>query len=167
MSAPNDLNFDTETYLLFSIYYGAYVALEGIDESATTCLEHLGKAVHATGQVLEWLGFTTISKSSPLGWKPSHALMSLIAEPRQLSQSKKVFPYPKDNEVFDLILNAALGDLEMGSNIPGFVRAVLYFLGLAKETEWGFVPAQRLRELACARPQEERQHQRDEQRVNP
>jgi hypothetical protein len=166
MRAPNDLNFDTETYLLFSIYYGAYMALEGIAESTTTCLEHLGKAVHATGQVLEWLGFTTPSKNSPLGWKPSHALMCLIAEPRQLSQSKKVFPYPKDDEVFDLILNATLGDLETGSNIPGFVRAVLYFLGLAKETEWGFVPTQRLRELACARRQEGGR-QRGEQRVNP
>ena len=36
MRVPNDLEFDTETYLLFSIYYEANGFLKGVDGSAAS-----------------------------------------------------------------------------------------------------------------------------------
>jgi hypothetical protein len=155
MHVPNDLNFDTETYLLFSIYYQANL-LKDMDESAETFLERFEKQIRGTGQVLEWLGLATPDKHSPLGWKPSHSLMSLIATPRKRSKSRKAFASSEDNELFDMIFHAALGELEVDSNIPDFVVRVLRDLGLAKQADLDLVPTPRLRALACERRQAER-----------
>jgi hypothetical protein len=163
MRVPNDLKFDTETYLLFSIYYKAYGTLVGMDGSAATYLKRFEKEIRGTGQVLEWLGLAKPDKKSPLGWKPSHALMSLIAKPRRHSKCKKPLAYPEDLEVFDMIFDATVGDLEEWSNIPSFVLSVFHLLGLAKEADLDIVPTPRLRRLVCERRQEERQ-QREEQR---
>jgi hypothetical protein len=166
MSAPNDLKFDTETYLLFSIYYEAYGVLKGMDGSAATYLQRFEKEIRGTGQVLEWLGLARTDKKSPLGCKPSHLLMSLIVEPRRCSKSKKSFAYPEDAEVFDMIFDATVGDVEEWSNIPSFVFSVLRLLGLAKESDLlDTVPTPQLYRLAAERRQEERERQRDEQRA--
>jgi hypothetical protein len=162
MGVPNDLNFDTETYLLFSIHYIANGDWEGMDKSAATHVKAFEKEIKATCQVLEWLGLAIPKKKSPLGWKPSHALMSLIAKPH--SKSKKLFSYAEDNEVFDMIFDAALGELKVDSNIPGFVVHVLRDLGLAKEAGDDFVPTPRLRALASERRQAERSRRADESR---
>jgi hypothetical protein len=164
MRVPNDLNFDTETYLLFSIYYEAYGILKGMDESAATYVKRFAKEIRGTGQVLEWLGLATPNKKSPLGWKPSHDLISLIIESRTHSKSKKRCADDEDAEVFDMIFDATMGQVEEWSNIPSFVLSVLQLLGLAKEADLDFVPTPRLRALACERRQDERHRRRDEQR---
>jgi hypothetical protein len=167
MRVPNDLQFDTETYLLFSIYYEAYGILEGMDESAATYMQRFAKQIRGTGQVLEWLGLATPNKSSPLGWKPSHDLMSLIAKPHERSNSRKPGPSAEDNEVFDMILDAAVGELEEDSNIPHFVASVLTGLGLMVRGCDGvdYIPTKRLRRLACTRRQEERRLREEELRA--
>jgi hypothetical protein len=148
MHVPNDLNFDPETYLLFSIYYQACGSLKGMDGGAATYLQHFEKEIRGTGQVLEWLGLATPSEGSPLGCKPSHLLMSLIVEPRKRSQSKKPFGYPEKAEVFyDILFYAKVGDVEECSNIRSFVLSVLRFLGLAKVADFSTVPTTRLRDL--------------------
>jgi hypothetical protein len=45
MRVPNDLHFDTETYLLFSIYYAANGILEGTDGSAAAYVETFAKEI--------------------------------------------------------------------------------------------------------------------------
>jgi hypothetical protein len=163
MRVPNDLQFDTETYLLFSIYYEAYGILKGMDGSAATYVKRFEKEIRGMGQVLEWLNLAIRDKNSPLGWKPSHDLMSLIAKPHKRSKSKKLCSSAEDDEVFDMILDAAVGELEEDSNIPSFVVRVLRDLGLAKEADLDWVPTRRLRALACERRQAER-HQREHER---
>jgi hypothetical protein len=164
MRVPNDLQFDTETYLLFSIYYEAYGILKGMDESAATYVKRFEKEIRGTGQVLEWLGLAIRDKNSPLGWKPSHDLISLIIESRKHSKSKKLHSDDEDAEVFDMIFDATVGKVEEWSNIPSFVLSVLQFLGLAKEADLDCVPTPRLRALVCKRRQEER-HQPDEEHL--
>jgi hypothetical protein len=165
MRVPNDLQFDAETYLLFSIYYEAYGTLKGMDGSAATYLKHFEKEISGAGQVLEWLGLATPNKDSPLGWKPSHALMSLLVEPRKDSKSKKLCADDEDAEVFDMIFDATVGKVEKWSNVRSFVLSVLQFLGLVKEADLDRVPTPRLRRLACERRQEERHLREEERRV--
>jgi hypothetical protein len=164
MRVPNDLQFDTETYLLFSIYYNAY-RFEGID-TAASYLKEFKTQIHATGQVLEWLGLATPDKSSPLGSKPSHALIDLVAKPRRRSKSRKTCSTPDDDKVFDMIFDATVHKLEDWFDIPHFVLCVFHYLGLAKEADFDFVPAPGLRSLACERRQEERRLRGEERRVN-
>jgi len=165
MSVPNDLNFDTETYLLFSIYREAYPGIRGMDGSAATYMKRYEKEIRGTGQVLEWLRLATPDKQSPLGCKPSHDLISLIVKPRRNSKSKKPWAYAEDDEVFDMILDATLGELGEDSRIPSFVASVLRHLGLAKRADLNTVPTPRLCRLAAERRQEERR-ERDEQRLH-
>jgi hypothetical protein len=167
MRVSNDLQFDTETYLLFSIYYEAHGILKGMDESAATFMKRFAKQIRATGQVLEWLGLATANKNSPLGWKPSHDLMSLIARPHKRSNSRKPGASAEDNEVFDMILDAAVGELEEDSNIALFVASVLTGLGLMARGCDGcdYIPTKKLRWLACERRQEERHLLEERRRV--
>jgi hypothetical protein len=148
MHVPNELKFDAETYLLFSIYYQACGSLKGMDGSAATYLQRFEKEIRGTGQVLELLGLARPDEKGPLGWKPSHLLMSLIVEPHRRSQRKQPFGYPEKAEVFDDILfHAKVGDVEECSNIRSFVLLVLRFLGLAQGTDFSTVPTTRLRDL--------------------
>ena len=164
MRVPNDLEFDTETYLLFSIYYEAYGPFEVMDESAATYVKRFEKQIRGTGQVLEWLGLAIPDKNSPLGCKPSHDLVSLIAKPHKPSKSKKSCPSAEDDEVFDMILDAAVGELEEESSIASCVAKVLTALGLmVRGRDYDYIPTKRLRKLACERHQEER-NQRNEER---
>jgi hypothetical protein len=167
MRVPNDLEFDTETYLLFSVYYEANGFLKGVDGSAASFMKHRAEEIQVTGQVLEWLGLATRDKESPLGWKPSHDLMSLIARPHKPSNSRKFGASVEDYELFDMILDAAVGELEEDSAIPGFVAPVLTGLGLMVRGCDGvdYIPTKRLRWLACKRRQEERHLREEERRV--
>jgi hypothetical protein len=162
MQVPNDLQFDTETYLLFSVYYKAHPILEDMDESAATYVRRFDKEIQGAGQVLEWLGLATANKSSPLGWKPSHDLVSLILESRRPLKGSKRFPTDEDTKVFTMIIDAAVGKVEEWPSIYCFVVEVFHLLGLAKEADLAFVPTPLLRALACKRRQEQR-HQRDEE----
>jgi hypothetical protein len=165
MRVPNDLQFDTETYLLFSIYYEAYGPFQVMDKSAATYVKRFEKQIRGTGQVLEWLGLAVRDKNSPLGWKPSHDLISLIAKPHKPSKSKKSCSSAEDDEVFDMSLDAAVGELEEDSNIPRCVGRVLIALGLMVRSscDCDYIPTKRLRTLACERLQKER-NQRNEER---
>jgi hypothetical protein len=166
MRVPNDLKFDTETYLLFSIYYEAYGILKGMDGSAATYVKRFEKQIRGMGQVLEWLALAIRDKNSPLGWKPSHDLISLIAKPHKPSKSKRMYPSAEDDEVFDMILDAAVGELDENSNIPSCVASLLTALGLmvrSGDDLGGYIPTKRLRKLACERHQKER-YQRNEER---
>jgi hypothetical protein len=156
MRVPNDLRFDTETYLLFSIYYKSYGILKGMDGSAATYVKRFEKEIRGGGQVLEWLGLAIRDKNSPLGWKPSHDLISLSMESRKHSKSRKLGADDEDAEVFDMIFDATVDDVGEWSNIRSFVLSVLRFLGLAKEADLDCVPTPRLRALVCGRRQEER-----------
>jgi hypothetical protein len=130
MNAPNDLNFDIETYLLFSIYYNAYQGYK--NGSAAGYLQRFANEIRGAGQVLEWLGLAKPDNQSRLGWMPSNALVSLIVNPRR-SKSKKDFGNAKDLEVFDMIFDATVGDDEEWSDTRIFVISVLTVLGLAKK----------------------------------
>jgi hypothetical protein len=125
------------------------------------------KQIRGMGQVLEWLGLAIRDKNSPLGWKPSHDLMSLIAKPHKRSNSRKPGGSAEDDEIFDMILDAAVGELEEDSNIPSFVAQVLTGLGLMARGCDGcdYIPTKRLRWLACKRRQEERHLREEERRV--
>jgi hypothetical protein len=151
MHIPRDLQFDTETFLLFSIWYLAKGPLDK-DKTATAYLKDYEKDIRGTGQVLEWLGLARPDKKSALGWKPSHDLMSLIAEPRRLSKSKKECADFEDDEVFDIIFDATIGEHEEWG-FHDFVVSVLRFLGLAKEADDDFVPTSHLRFLVFQRRQ--------------
>jgi hypothetical protein len=167
MRVPNDLKFDTDTYLLFSIHYEAYEPFEGMDKSAATYVKRFEKQIRVMGQVLQWLGLATRDKESPLGWKPSHDLISLIAKPHKRSKSRKPGASVEDDEIFDMILDAAVGELEEDSNIPSFVAKVLAGLGLMVRGCEGvdYIPTKRLRWHACERRQEERHLREEERRV--
>jgi hypothetical protein len=163
MRVPNDLQFDTETYLLLSIYYEAYGIHEGMDESAATYVKRFEKQIRGTGQALEWLGLAIRDKNSPLGWKPSHDLISLIAKPHKPSKSKKSCPSAEDDEVFDMILDAAVGELDENSSICSCVAKVLTGLGLmVRGRDYDYIPTKYLRRLAAERRQGDR-HRREEQ----
>jgi hypothetical protein len=66
MRVPNDLPFDVQTYLLFSIYYRA-LKVGDDDQSVTNFLEQFKKQIQAMGRVLEWLGLAYPSRKSRLG----------------------------------------------------------------------------------------------------
>jgi hypothetical protein len=164
MRVPNDLRFDTETYLLFCIYYEANGMFKGTNGNAATYLKQFESHIRKTGQVLEWLGLANPDKNNPLGWKPSHSLMGLIANAHKPSKSKKSFSSAEDEEVFSMIFESALGELKVDSPFPGFVVRVLRCLGLAKEAGDDYVPTLKLRALACERRQADRSQRANESR---
>ena len=82
MRVPNDLQFDTETYLLFSIYYEAYGPFEVMDESAATYVKRFEKQIRGTGQVLEWLGLAIPDKNSPRAGHHPATCTSLVSSSR-------------------------------------------------------------------------------------
>ena len=87
MQLSNDLNLDTEAYLLLSIYRTASpIELSVYGTTDAMFVEHFDKAIRGAGRVLQWLGLATADDASPLGHKPSHELMHLLA--RQASWSR-------------------------------------------------------------------------------
>jgi hypothetical protein len=70
MQVPNDLQFDTETYLLFSIYYEAYGPFKVMDKSAATYVKRFENQLRGMGQVLEWLGLAILIEAFPRLGKP-------------------------------------------------------------------------------------------------
>jgi hypothetical protein len=161
MRVPNDLNFDTETYLMFGIHYIANGNWEGMDRTAATHMKAFEKEINAMCKVFAWLGLAVPAKNSPLGWKPSHRLTSLIVNPRKRSFSKKDEATHEDNELFDAMLDASLNE-EVPYVLP-FIASALAVLGLVNLTRSGdFIPSPQLREIVARRRQEDRWEQDDQ-----
>lgn len=154
MLVPNDLKFDSGTYLLFAIYYGAWNPF-GPPPDAATYLKQYKNKIRATGRVLESLGLA-VPTTSLLGWKASDSLISLIAKPHgPRLRSKKYEPSYQDKDAFNTIIDYA----RVGNDpcLFGYVKSVLGVLGLARYAENGdVVPTDQLRELAARRREEER-----------
>jgi hypothetical protein len=163
MKIRNDLNLNGEAFLLVSVFHEAN-CVEGLNRSAAVYVKRYKKQIHATGQVLQWLGLATADDQSPLKYKPTDDLMYLFARRRGRVQSKKHFSNAEDGDVFDSIFDTVLGELDEDSNVPGFVVRVFRQLGLAKDAGLDSVPTAQLRTLAAERRQEER-NRRDEAKL--
>ena len=76
-----------------------------------------------------------------------------------------MYPSAEDDEVFDRVLDAAVGELDENSNIPSCVASLLNALGLMVQSgdDLDYIPTKRLRKLAAERHREER-NQRNEER---
>jgi hypothetical protein len=165
MRLRNDLNLDTEAYLLLSIYRTASpIELSVYGTTDAMFVEHFDKAIRGAGRVLQWLGLATADDASPLGHRPSHELMHLLARQPRRTRSKKLDADAEDQDVFDLIFEATLGESYEYLHAFSFVMRVFRHLGLAKEGDGEFIPTVRLRRLAAQRRLEERER-RDEERA--
>jgi hypothetical protein len=165
MEIPNDLNLHPEAYLLLSIYRAATpVQLSVYGTTDAMFVEHYEEAIRGTGQVLQWLGLATADDASPLGHKPSHELMDILARQRRRTRSKKLDADAEDQDVFDLIFEATLGERYENGNAFPFALRVFRHLGIAKEGDGEFIPTARLRRLAALRRLKERERG-DEERA--
>jgi hypothetical protein len=146
----NDLHFDTETYVLLSIYYQAGGGSDDWPESVRTYLDTFAKEIETTGKLLQWLGLATPDEDSPLGSKPSHELISLIVKPRK-GPVKGTASDPDDLH-FEVIFENALDNVDgVPFHIIGFVQAVLAFLGLIEFADDGqWIVTERLINLCVA-----------------
>jgi hypothetical protein len=164
MRVPNDLQLDNEAYLLFSAYYTSSGI--GNTKTAASYLKEFEVGIQGAGQVLGWLGYATPDKSSPLGWKPSQDLISLISNPRRRwpPQIRKISLSAQRKEAYDTMMEAALGDVMWFSDLRNYVASLMELLGLVTLNDLGqVIPKRRLCELVAERRQEERD-QRYEQR---
>jgi hypothetical protein len=157
MRVPNDLYFDSETYLLFSVYYRA-LTVGNRKLSAKSFFERFQKPIQAMGHVFELLDLAYPKGKSRLGWKPSHIMIDLIVRPRRRRlKSRKDSPSAQDEDTFETIIEEALADVEYDSSIRKDVISVLGVLGLVAYASGGKgVPTNLLRELVAKQRLRER-----------
>jgi hypothetical protein len=121
----NDVELDVGPYLLTCLFDRAW----GTTVALCDWSDRKGKEVKRTFRVLEWLGLVEPDKISPLGFKPTHVLMSLVMARGKQFHTLKRPPSQREEYALDCILGAALGERDR-QKLEDWVCKVLHVLGL-------------------------------------
>jgi hypothetical protein len=105
--------------------------------------------IEIAGQLFEYLDLAKSDPESPLGWRPTHLLLEVIAK-RAARQSKPLdrFVHVADDLTTTLLCDAVFGDLTDPSVDTGLGFCVLRALRLLRKDKDGFdLPSLELRQL--------------------
>jgi hypothetical protein len=120
-----DPQLETGPYLLTCIFDRAWGNMVGVSDWAN----EKSKEVKGTLRVLEWLGLAEPDKSSPLGFKPTHVLMSVVMARGTEVHTLKRAPTNREECALYCVLGAALGERDR-QKLQESVCKVLHVLGL-------------------------------------
>jgi hypothetical protein len=125
MNCFNDVQLDVGPFLLTCIFERAWGNAVALHDSSSD----KRKEVKSTFCVLEWLGLVEPDKSSPLGFKPTHVLMSIVMARGNQVHTLERPPSNREECALDCILGAALGERDR-QGLDEWVYKVLHALGL-------------------------------------
>ena len=140
--------FDNDTQLMVRIFQEVF-QLEGYEEhDPVKYVKSYEWEIEEAGQLLAYLGLAKPDRQSPLGWRPTHLLLDVIAK-RAVRRSKPLdrSVCAEDSLIVSLLCDAALGE-ERPKRYPLGALRVLTALGLMRETiDDPDLPALHLRQL--------------------
>jgi hypothetical protein len=147
------LMFDNDTQLLVAIFHEVFEPMandEGIVFWPVKYVRVHKREIEIAGQLFAYLGLAKPDTQSPLGWRPTHRLLEVIAK-RAARWSKPLdrFMHPEDSLTISLLCDAVFGDLTDHSvYTTGLGFRVLHALGLLRDTTDGdSLPSLELRQL--------------------
>ena len=115
-------------------------------------VEKYKRQIEIAGRLFGYLGLAKPDPESPLGWKPTHLLLEVIAK-RAVRRSKLIdrMVCEEDTLIVSLLCDAAFADGSQRDHriySTGLGFHVLRALGLLRETtDGGYLPSPKLREL--------------------
>ena len=128
---------DNETLLLVRIFQEAFQWEDSVEHDPVRYIKSYKSAIEEAGQIFAYLGLAKPDRQSPLGWRPTHLLIEVIAK-RAVRRSRPIdgFACGEDNLIISLLCDAALGE-ERPERYPLCAFNVLNALGLTRETTDG------------------------------
>src|SRR5580700_8760230 len=146
MISPDQVQFDTHTYILLSIFWETNWRADRPIMSAQGFIDQHRRDIVDTCKVLEVLGLAVPDGKSPLNWRPTPDLIDLVTPIREAPGCGEVLATDTEQEA----LSALVGESLIGT--ASYVRDVLAFIGLLKRADDGeWMPTQQLRKLAPER----------------
>jgi len=138
--------FDNDIQLMVSIFHKAF-QMEGAEERDPAKYVKTYKSdIEEAGQLFTCLGLAEPDTQSPLGWRPTPALMEIIANrAARLARPLDGMVSAEDRLIISLLCDAAFGKAH--SDHPLCAIQVLRALGLVQEAYDGDLPTLQLRQL--------------------
>ena len=139
--------FDNDTQLMVSIFRRVFQMARSEEHIPEKYVKSYKSDIEEAGQLFAYLGLAKPDTQSPLGWRPTPALMEIVAN-RTVRRAKPVHKEAsaEDSRIISLLRDAASGDA--CSRYPLCAYSVCYALGLVRETyDDGDLPTLELREL--------------------
>jgi hypothetical protein len=148
--------FDNDTQLLVNIFQKVFQLrgkhTEGEELDPMKYVERYKRQIEIAGQLFGYLGLAEPHPESPLGWKPTHLLLEVIAK-RAVRRSKLIdrIACEEDTLIVSLLCDAVFADasyVDRSVCTTGLGFSVLRALGLLRETTDGDnLPTPGLQEL--------------------
>ena len=124
---------DNDTQLMVSIFRRVFQSVGSEEHVPDRYMKSFKSEIEEAGQLFAYLGLAKPDTQSPLGWRPTPALMDVVAK-RAVRRSKPIDRAVRAEEslIISLLLDAAFGeDREV---YPLFAFSVLTALGFTRET---------------------------------
>ena len=149
--------FDNDTELLVAVFQEVFQLEpdEGDDELELDSVQYMQRhkwQIEIAGQLFAYLGLARPDTQSPLGWRPTHLLLEVIAK-RAVRRSKLIdrIVCEEDTLIISLLCDAVFADGSYRDHsvyTTGLGFSVLCALGLLRESTEGFnLPTLELRQL--------------------
>jgi hypothetical protein len=146
MISSDQVQFDTHTYILLSIFWETNWRADRPIMSAEEFVDKHKREIWGTCKVFEVLGLAVLDGKSPLNWRPTSDLIDLVTLFREGPECGEVLATDTEQEA----LPALVGESLRGT--VSYVPDVLAFIGLLKRADDGeWMPTQQLRKLAAER----------------
>ena len=138
--------FDNDTQLMVSIFRRVFQLAGSEERVPEKYVKSYKSDIEEAGQLFAYLGLAEPDTQSPLGWRPTPALMDVIAK-RAVRESKPIdrMVRAEDSLIISLLCDAAFG--EAHKRYPLCAFSVLTALGLAREAYNDDWPTLQLRRL--------------------
>ena len=130
--------FDNDTQLLVSIFQEVFQLEGSVEHDPVKYVKTYELDIEEAGKLFAYLGLAKPDTQSPLGWKPTHLLMEIIAK-RVVRRSKLIdrMVCAEDSFIISLLCDAAFGEAHPIKHYPLCAFKVLTSLGLVRETTDG------------------------------
>jgi len=141
-----NLMLDNDTELMVSIFKKAFQCIGAEEHNSERYLKSYKSDLAEAGQIFAYLGLARPDAQSPLGWRPTDALLDIIAK-RAVRGSKRIDRVirAEESHVISLFLDAAFG--EQRESFPLCAFTVLNALGLTRAAGGEDVPTRHFRQL--------------------
>jgi hypothetical protein len=140
-----NLMLDNDTQLMISIFRDVFQMKGSEERVPMNYVKSYKSDIEEAGQLFAVLGLAKPDAQSPLGWRPTHALLDVIAK-RAVRRTKLIdrMVSAEDRLIISLLCDAAFGE---DHPYPLCAFMVLGALGLVREANDGDLPTLQLREL--------------------
>ena len=138
--------FDNDTELMVGIFRRVFQLARSEERVPERYVKTYKSDIEEAGQLFAYLGLAKPDTQSPLGWRPTPALLDVIAK-RAVRRSKPIdrMARAEDSLIISLLCDAAFG--EAHKRYPLCAFSVLTALGLVREAYNDDLPTLELRRL--------------------